>query len=142
MPRHLVGIFSARREISRGRHPGSSDTRDPLPLLLPLLPLSPPSHEQSGSRTKRGEEKSLQKFLFSTGNTNGASLPSTLRLFVEGRGPAIHAVSRRTPFLSLLLSAAAVPCSRDNDIAGRERNASARFTTPAGAAFTGAKLIS
>lgn len=140
MPRHSVGIFSARREISRRRHPGSSDTRDPLPLLLPLLLLSPLSHEQSRSRIKRGEEKSLQKFLFSTGNTNGASLPSTLRL-VEGRGPLF------TPFLVEplffpSLSAAAVPCSRDNDIAGRERNASARFTTPAGAAFTGAKLIS
>lgn len=139
MPRHSVGIFSVRREISRRRHPGSSDTRDPLPLLLPLLLLSL-SHEQSRSRIKRGEEKSLQKFLFSTGNTNGASLPSTLRL-VEGRGPLF------TPFLVEplffpSLSAAAVPCSRDNDIAGRERNASARFTTPAGAAFTGAKLIS
>lgn len=139
MPRHSVGIFSGRREISRRRHPGSSDTRDPLPLLLPLLLLSL-SHEQSRSRIKRGEEKSLQKFLFSTGNTNGASLPSTLRL-VEGRGPLF------TPFLVEplffpSLSAAAVPCSRDNDIAGRERNASARFTTPAGAAFTGAKLIS
>ena len=95
MPRHLVGIFSARREISRRRHPD-----DPLTPGTPSSTCSSFSsssssslNEQSGSGIKRGEEKSLQKFLFSNGEHQRCEPSFLLFLGEEWRGGARY--SRR-----------------------------------------------
>lgn len=89
MPRHLVGIFSARREISRRRHPD-----DPLtPSSTCSSSSSSSLNEQSGSGIKRGEEKSLQKFLFSNGEHQRCEPSFLLFLGEEWRGGARY--SRR-----------------------------------------------
>lgn len=98
MPRHSVGIFSARREISRRRHPGSSDTRDPLPLLLPLAAFSRTIPLENQARRR---EVVAEVPLF---NREHQRCEPSFHSSSRGRErAAIHAVSRRTPFLSLPL---------------------------------------
>lgn len=140
MPRRLVGIFSARREISHRRHPAPLTPGTLFHFFFHFFFSFFFSRTIQLENEARRREVVAQVSLFNREHQRREPSFHSLRL-VEGRGPSYSRRFSSNPF-SFPPFWPRFPAPRDNDIAGRERNASARFTTPAGAAFTGAKLIS